>query len=432
MTFRPASPGARFAGAVLLCLVPFPAPPLAAQEVAPWDRLPAKADYVVHEWGTFTCMVGQDGLVLEGLHREEEELPGFVHDLLRVEEVARTRSKLPASRVTQKMETPVIYFYTDRPMRAQVDVWFVQGLMTQFYPLPDLVQPTLPELLQQRVDMSKVDISALTWNVELIPHGQRPPAEIPAVADDHPWAFARQTGASYVRTLPQAPQQRTEAEHYLFYRGLGRWNPRVQLAAAPGGRARFTNAMEQPVPFTLLLQLDTAGGRFARGPALAAGASHDFELAGVAVEADPERFARRVGAEVLQGLVAAGLYHDEARAMVATWSRSWFQSHGSRVIYLLPRPQVEQVLPLVLRPQPRELVRVLVGRHEFITPEAQQQVEQALQQRRSDDPAARAAGERALAALDRFLEPHLRNVARHGSDPGLRQQAEALLAAMER
>src|SRR5699024_8950266 len=103
------------------------------------------ANYVAHEWGTFTSMVGTDGIALDGLHHEEESLPKFVHDLLRIESFGTTHTKFPASRVTQKMETPVIYFHTDEPLHVRASVWFSKGLMSQFYPLPATVTPELPD-----------------------------------------------------------------------------------------------------------------------------------------------------------------------------------------------------------------------------------------------------------------------------------------------
>ena len=49
---------------------------------------------------------------------DQRTLPKFVHDLLEIDAFAASDAKLPASRVTQKMETPVIYFYSDEPLRA--------------------------------------------------------------------------------------------------------------------------------------------------------------------------------------------------------------------------------------------------------------------------------------------------------------------------
>jgi hypothetical protein len=118
--------------------------------------------------------------------------------------------------------------------------------------------------------------------------------------------------------------------------------------------------------------------------------------------------------------------------MVATWSRSWFQSDGARAIYLLPRSEVDQVLPLHLQPRPRELVRTLVGRLEYVTPEVQAEVEQAVRGHDDPDPEVRAAAAARLRAQGRFLEPQLRNVARNGGDARVREGAQRLLATMDR
>lgn len=406
---------------------------LAAVAPAQQQEPPPPANYVVHEWGTFTSMVGGNGLVLDGLHHEEEALPDFVHDLLRVDAFGTTQAKLPASRVTQKMETPVIYFHSDEPLRVAVRVWFEQGLMTQFYPLPNEIFPEFADARQQRIDMSKVRGSFLQWDVDVLPRSGPAPSGIPAVAADDPWAFARQTGASWVRTVPAADSPaRPETEHYLFYRGLGRWQPDVTVRCAADGTFVFGSGMPQTVPFCLALELGEHGGRFAVGGAVAGKGSRAFDLRQIAWQKDRERLARLVGAHVMQALVAEGMFVDEARAMVATWSRSWFQKDGARVLYLLPREQVDAVLPLDLQPRPRQVVRALVGRLEFITPAAQQQVEQALDAAQSDDAAARRRAEAVFTGLDRFLEPHLRNVAANGSTAARRGAATARLVAMER
>ena len=41
----------------------------------------AAANYTVHEWGTFTNVIGSDGTHLGGVHREDAPLPKFVYDL---------------------------------------------------------------------------------------------------------------------------------------------------------------------------------------------------------------------------------------------------------------------------------------------------------------------------------------------------------------
>jgi hypothetical protein len=403
---------------------------LAAQ--APPPAPPKTADYVVHEWGTFTSMVGQEGIALEGLHHEEEALPKFVHDLLKVDEFEATDGKLPASRVTQKMETPVLYFYADAPLRAQVGVWFHQGLISQFYPLPETVYPLLDDSRKQRLDMSKVDGSSLQWDIELIPHGATPPAGIPVVAADEPWAFARQTSACYVRTVPgQGSPAKPEAEHYLFYRGLGRWTPPMKLSSLTGGKVSVQNGMKAAVPFVAVLELGEQGGRCRVGAAMPAQGQQAFDLGTTPWNKDRAAVSRELGAHVLQALTAQGLFPDEARAMVATWTRSWFQKDGARVLYVLPRQLIDEVLPLSLVPAPKQLVRVLVGRLEYITPETQAKVEAALRQQAGTDQQLRATAMATLRGLDRFLEPHLRQIAERGA-ADVRPAAVAMLAHLPR
>lgn len=379
----------------------------------------APADYTAHEWGTFTSMVGRDGFALDGLQHEEAALPAFVHDLLSVRESGRDDGqKLPASHVTQKMETPVIYFHTEQPVRVQARVWFQQGLMSQFYPLPSSITPTLDVARGGRIDMRTIDGSMLTWDVDLIPRRSGAPAVIPACAADDPWQCARQVDAAFVRTVGGADgKAKPEAEHFLFYRGLGRWTPPLQLRC--GERAiALHNGMRGELPFVAAFELGDAGGRYVLGKPLAAGGDQQLPLFTAPLRQDRRELGRELGAHVLKALTDQGLHLDEARAMVATWSRSWFEQDGARVVYILPRQQVDEVLPLSLTPEPSQLVRVLVGRLEFITAEAQARDERALQQ----------GDEAALRRLDRFLEPHLHNVARNGSSPAVRALAAARLS----
>src|SRR5438309_1702131 len=67
-----------------------------------------KEGFVVHEWGTLTSVTGSDGVLLPGLHHEEEDLPAFVADRLAQ---AKADPSIVLDPTKQKMETPVTYFY---------------------------------------------------------------------------------------------------------------------------------------------------------------------------------------------------------------------------------------------------------------------------------------------------------------------------------
>ena len=98
-------------------------------------------------------------------------------------------------------------------------------------------------------------------------------------------------------------------------------------------------------------------------------------------------------------LVAQGLYLDEAQAMVETWRGSWLEE-GSRLLYIVPRKFVNEILPLSIDPAPAQIARVFVGRLELVTARTENAVETAF-----------AAHDKAtLEKYGRFLEPILRTM----------------------
>ena len=101
------------------------------------------ASLTVHEWGTFTTIAGPDGQAMQWLPLGgPTDLPCFVQtyknrwvkavippDSGALLDYEQARTGL---RGTVRMETPVLYFYTDRETTAHVSVGFPQGLFTEF------------------------------------------------------------------------------------------------------------------------------------------------------------------------------------------------------------------------------------------------------------------------------------------------------------
>lgn len=436
--------------------------------------------YAVHEWGTFTTFQGAKGGLLEGLHHEEEPLPSFVHSVtggqsgtlvpaaaatsprrpieVRVigENPAHTRpnaaprttampvsTATPAStptpiptptpkpprcykglpcdrvisRVTTKMETPVIYFHTDRARRVRVHVDFENGLLSQFYPAAKLEGFRSGD----DIDLSRIKRTSLEWQLDLVPHGDAKMPVVPAVAADDPWQFARE-----VRCASLVTTDTGEAERYLFYRGLGRLDLPIGVVAEGKGRVIAKNDGLDAVPAAFLLEMGPQGGRFLELGALPGGSARAASF-GDAPLASREAVVASLKDRVQAALVAEGLYEDEAIAMVRTWSRTWFGSEGTRLLYVVPRPVTDAVLPLSIDPKPPELVRVLVGRVEFLTPEAEREAEAAFRDQLGGEPkAAEAAGKR-LGRFGRFLEPVARRVLETSRDSQARAGAQLVV-----
>ena len=93
-------------------------------------------------------------------------------------------------------------------------------------------------------------------------------------------------------------------------------------------------------------------------------------------------------------LVDQGLYPREAAAMIQTWRDSWFEE-GTRLFYIVPKADIDSVLPLEIQPAPKDMARVFVGRMEIITSATQDDVRHAIA----------ANDQRTLEKYGRFLEP---------------------------
>src|SRR5437773_12097611 len=96
----------------------------------------AAQDLVAHEWGTFTSVQGADGIQLEWNPLVTTELPKFVYEIgrptgnPRLQPLASYSSK-GAMVTLQRLETPVIYFYSGRESSVDVTVNFLQGVVPE-------------------------------------------------------------------------------------------------------------------------------------------------------------------------------------------------------------------------------------------------------------------------------------------------------------
>ena len=99
---------------------------------------------------------------------------------------------------------------------------------------------------------------------------------------------------------------------------------------------------------------------------------------------------------------------------------------GTRVLWLVPRADVDRILPLQITPKPDALVRVLVGRIDYLTPEVEELDERAVQELADKDSDAQQRANQHLAQHGRFYEPHLRRVIARTTDAAVRQKAEEL------
>ena len=386
--------------------------------------------FVVHEWGTNTVVVGSDGVALRGLHHEGDDLPAFVFDRLKQGDVLGFPT-------VDKMETPVDYFYSDVPRSVSVRIDMPNGVLTQWYPavasfLPPILNATHgPELYVDPLndihyvygtDACQTKYSqppsagVLDWGkVEILARDAA--VTLPeAPLDRYTWSYAREVAANPVRVYNPmgrnakgATLNDPQTERYLFYRGLGRFQPplRVTSEASTSGeetvRAQGSEPSAGPV---WLLRVDASTGAFVRVDPVANQSALEIPLSKLSRARSLDSFVTDLAEELTAALRGTGLYQDEALAMINTWRKQWFLTPGVRLLYFAPTSWLERELPLTISPAPDLTTRVMVMRVELLTHAVEVADMDAVLQLGS--PANLAAGRAYYAALGRFAEPRLR------------------------
>jgi hypothetical protein len=363
---------------------------LGLSRAAPVPEPKAPKGLVVHEWGTFTSFSGADGVPAH-FTPNNNDLPGFVYHQEGPED---TKAAYLERDGLVSMETPVLYFYTDKEMKATVNVDFAKGWITEWYPFA-----TSAPSIRRRTGKEG---QSIRWDVKLLAGAS---GDFAREEQETHYYAARATDAVPVQAEFKLPkdQQNTakrggtivQQEKFLFYRGVGNFQPPVTVQALGNGKVRCKNGLEKRVDGLVLLSVHDGKVGFKKLDGIDAGGQVTAALP--QADGDPAELSD----VMVKELTEAGLYEKEAKAMVKTWDGAWFEEEGTRLLYLVPRSRTDELLRLTIDPKPAEVVRVLVGRHDFLTPEVEAKVEKQLKRIQAAQEELQAA-DRELGKVGRF------------------------------
>lgn len=342
---------------------------------------------IVHEWGTITTRHTPNGTPVGRLNHvaPSDTVPKFVYGY----EPAATsndpdrsfaKTALVAGRpdVTMRLETPVIYFHQppgSAPIAPfDVSVRFRGGIINQFFPNGEASAAADAEP-GPRSWLARV--APVTWTGarlddeivgRLVWHGLTLHDSVRLTpTSSHVWLAPRRVQARAVTTASG------ESEQYLFYRGVAHLDALLQtrlggdeLRLLAPRDLQWMRAPRMTIPDSWLVDIRADGAvafRVAGAITIEQGtpsrelqrlplfASRDYATVEVA----------ELRRSMKHALVTAGLYDDEAEALLETWSGSYFKAPGLRLFYIVPNEWLDHFLPLRIS-TPNQLTRVLVGR----------------------------------------------------------------------
>jgi hypothetical protein len=390
--------------------------------------------FVVHEWGTFTTVQGADGEQIWWVPPATGDLPDFVYR----SQMSGNWSAKPIYHPKDvsalvRMETPVIYFYSQRERSADVSVLFRGGILTEWYPQGTRVEsqtvPVTPAAAHTRQYL-------IEWNdVKILARDTREmtPANLirTKAGDGDHYYIARETDANFLRVSSPLARTRPEHERDLFYRGLGYFQAPLTVGMDAGEQQLSLNAREaEQVDTAFLVSIRQRMMRYQKIDRRISNATSTVDLNAQPFGALGD-VRKQAMDDMARALVDQGLYEKEARAMVNTWQDQWFAEEGTRVLYLLPPAWTDRTLQLKVSPRPDSVVRVMVGRAELITPSAERELREQILTFRSDNAKAKlqAVAQVRGLQLGRFLGAAISKATRGESDEFQVRAAWELAAA---
>lgn len=322
-----------------------------------------KKGFVVHEWGTFSTFSGSDGQGLK-FYPNDTDLPNFVHS-------RRFQTKGGVTDVLVSLETPVLYFYSDRDLTASVHVAFPKGVMTDWYP-----------------EASRPPHAEIRWDNLKVLAKDRP--KLLEMKETSRYYAARDVEAASVTALNEG---KPEHEKFLFYRGVGDFAMPFEVKALGQNKFTIRNTGTHAVPAFFLVNVAEGKATFKQFGKLDAAATETATLPTTSGSLEDA---------MVKVLTTQGLDDAEAKAMVKTWKADWFGENGTRVLYVVSEKLTEDLLPITITPKPDGLVRVLVGRHDVLTPEREVAIDALVKRIHGESNEDAKAAEAEMAKLGRY------------------------------
>lgn len=391
--------------------------------------------FAAHEWGTFTSVQGADGVQLQWNPFIRTDLPEFVYNRA-VRQGGFAGSSRPlifdggkgVMSSFVRMETPVIYFYSDRERTADVRVQFPLGQITEWYPQATRLGPFVTT---NQAEAQLAGRSFIEWSgVRILPRDSKEITEAKLIrgksdnGHSHYYA-ARETDANFLRMSSPQARSGVEYERDLFYRGVGFAKAPVTLTLqSDENTLQIRDDISSPMSDAFVLTVRGDKARFQYVNRVAKNADRTVKLDAVPF-APLSQVREKIMREMATALTRQGLYAKEAQAMVNTWKDQWFAEEGVRVLYILPRDWTDQTLPLEITPRPNAIARVMVGRAELITPTVERELHNqvTIYSEGDDDVKLQAVNEVRQLGLGRFIEPATRKMLGKNPDSVFAQAA---------
>jgi hypothetical protein len=300
---------------------------------------------IVHEWGVFG-VYEDEKTALAVMRAEWKGLPRFIYGVRELDRAMPYRGPV---------RKPVIYLHAPQAMTVDLKVSFTKGRAMVWYPATvtpcDEGKPAQPDT---RTLHWKLYLKEFPKEGHFRPPAGFQPADVPA---DHWFARLRDVDAAelYSEGSWNNLGASWDREKFVYYDGFVP-APRCLEVFFKENKIGVKSLVGFPVYDLFVIdrrQPDKIHvGQCDEVPSKA-------ELTDLAMkEVHGERWRAEAMHDLLGRLQKAGLYADEAKGLVETWKKDFFQGPQITLLYRLPQAEYDRLLPLTVTPAADKVVRV--------------------------------------------------------------------------
>ncbi len=376
------------------------------------DEPPVHKGLVVHEWGIFRVHEDEE-MANADARAEWDSLPSWMYGNVSGRTLPVNWGPLEIRR------QPVVFFHAPQPLALRMRIDFPGGIPGVWW--PGTQSPATRGTVRPAVG------TALDWQLHLkqAPPGRSPQHKGLREVPKGNWVESmRAVNCDEVfASFGQGPID-VDREKFVFYDGIfprGKWlHIKVEK-----DRVSLLSQVAHPVHDVTVIDRRGEGkvriGRLAKLDAGAEVKSVEF------VEIERGQFAARAADVLLGQLVEAGLFKDEAAALLAVRKSDLLETDGVTVFYRLPQAEYDRRLPMTLTPRPESLVRVGLVHHSHCEPDFADQVRKLVKQLDSAEFDEREAAQKKLRAMGSGVTVHLVRLRKDEPSAEVRKRIDELL-----
>lgn len=353
-------------------------------------------EYKLHEWGVFP--IARDAAwAKQDMLAEWQTFPKFFRGNMPGRKLFSPSEIDPPQIMT--VRKPVVFIHNLNQTAIDMKVTFPKGRPVVWW--PPAIEPASPAQAKatKHLRFKFVATGSIGKNLPTgLPLQTIPYASVDA---DHWLNHLRDVECSRITVtggkIPRSPSNGF-AEKFIYYDGVSH-APKSPIARREKDTVILQSTSDHDWHDVLVIERIDGRARVSNWIDKLAAGTNETTISFTDITRNEATARSSLQSQLLKRLTSAGLYKDEANALVKVWAPGLFEQDGLLLFYRAPQKTYDTWLPLELTPKPTNMVRVGLVVHSHLEPELESRVTKLIDKLASEDYQTRINADKNLRRI---------------------------------